>query len=542
MGGAAKREAGLHHRLARFIGWDLPEVVAWDGSAVPLYMEVLAPMLFVEQTRGWSGLAAVMPRYLRIRDPERRAIEFLMGLSGLTRARELEAVNAELAELKANWRAAVEAFGVRVSQVGGLVQGLPQDPPADWPLSPPVVVRILHDDSWVSADDVASALRKELAAATDELPLVKQFAGQATEQLRVEEERLGRLAAQMASASRDVAEQRGELEALDVRIRAVEEDRARYQDAIRLANLGSLQHLAVADSRCPTCDQSLPHTLIGDPARPVMTLEENKQLLDGELQTFRAMRVDAQRVLTASRQKVVGLRRAVEDTRADVRSLKATLTQNGDAPSRALIERQIRLAQRIEQLDEILTSLVSLDETLGPIAHRTRGLKAELARLAGEKPTADDDAKLAAFGDSIREQLGAYGFSSWPPQEIEIAPDSYLPQRSGQTLLPTDLSASDSVRLIWAYLTGLLEVARNFETAHPGLLVFDEPGQQEISDASLRALLTRLRLASEHNQQAIIATSKSRDELNSMLDGIPATRNDYAGHVLRAPKASTTST
>jgi len=71
-GGSAKREAGFHHLLEKLMGWELPEVTNWDGGAVKLYMEVVAPFLFVEQTRGWGWIASVMPRYLRIKDPERR--------------------------------------------------------------------------------------------------------------------------------------------------------------------------------------------------------------------------------------------------------------------------------------------------------------------------------------------------------------------------------------------------------------------------------------------------------------------------------------
>jgi hypothetical protein len=492
MGGAARREAGLHHRLAAFVGWDLPEVATWDGGTVPLYMEILAPFVFVEQTRGWSGIGAVMPRYLRVRDPERRAIEFLGGLSGLTRARDRDVIVSALGEIKADWRAAVEGFATRVAEIGGTYEGLPKDPPADWPPSPPVTVRVLMDDQWTPLDRAAENLRAQLEEASRELPLVEQVADKTAEELRLAEERLSRLSAQLAAANRDVAEQRGECEALNERIRAIEEDRERYQDAIRLSKLGSVQALAVAESRCPTCDQHLPSTLLGAHARPVMTLEDNKTLLDEERQTFVAMRADAESVLHASGQRVVGLRRELDDARAEVRALKATLTQNAKAPSRAIIERQVRLAQRIEQLDGVLDILIALDTALGPLAERNRHLQADLKRLSGDALTSEDQARLSAFGDSIREQLGLYGFSSVPPNEIEIAPDSYLPQRFGAPLLSKDISASDNVRLVWAYLTGLMELARQFETPHPGLIVFDEPGQQDISDASLQGLLVRL--------------------------------------------------
>lgn len=530
--GAAVREAGLHRRLAQFVGWDLPEVTTWDGKSVPLYMEIIAPMLFVEQTRGWAGIAAVMPRYLRVRDPERRAIEFLAGLSGLTRARERNVIAAEIAELKAEWRAAVGAFTAQLSEIGGRHENLPKDPPADWPLTPPVVVRVLNADEWVTLDRALEVLRAELADASQELPLVEQVADETSRQLRVAEERLARLAGQLAAANRDVADQRGELEALDVRIRAIEEDRQRYADAIRLTQFGSVQQLAVSDARCPTCDQQLPDTLVGDPARPVMTLEDNKLLLDEERQTFSAMRADAERVLLASGQKVVGLRREVDDTRADVRALKTTLTQNGKAPSRAIIERQVRLGQRIEQLEGVLDATVSLDQRLGPMANKNRQLQAQLARLAGDGLTDEDRAHLSALGGSIRDQLKRYGFVSVPPDEVEIAPDSYLPYRLGEPILAKDLSASDNVRLVWAYLVGLMELSRQFDTAHPGLVVFDEPGQQEVSEESLKALFERLATTGEHNQQAIVATSKAREELTSLLGDVTAHRNDYDGHVL----------
>jgi hypothetical protein len=533
MEGAARREAGLHHRLANFIDWDLPDVARWDGSSVPLYMEILAPMFFVEQTRGWSGIASVMPRYLRVRDPDRRAVEFLMGLSGLTRAQERETVSAALADLRADWRANVEAFSTRVEEVAGRHEGLPKDPPADWPPRPPVVVRVLLDDEWVALNDALSRLRAQLEVASQELPIVEQVANQTAQELHSAEQRLARLAAQLAAASRDLAEQRAEFEALSTRIRAIEEDRQRYADAIRLASLGSVEPLAVSDARCPTCDQSLPHTLLGDHARPVMTLEENKQLLDEERQTFMAMHADAERVLVASRQRAVALRREIDDARSDVRALKATLTQNAKAPSRAIIERQVRLAQRIEQLEAIADVLVELDETLTPMAMESRRLQAELRRLSGEQPSDEDRARLSALATSMRDQLREYSFSSVPPDEVEIAPDNYMPFRAGEPILPKDLSASDNVRLIWAYLIALLEIGREFQTPHPGVVVFDEPGQQEVSDESLQALFGRLADTGVHNQQAIVATSKERDQLTFLLGDIPATRNDYDGHILQ---------
>ncbi|HKB51662.1 MAG TPA: hypothetical protein VKC63_09545 [Solirubrobacterales bacterium] len=404
--GAARNEAGFHHRLAELIGWDLPEVASWDGSSVLLYTEVIAPLLFVEQTRGWSWIASVMPRYLRLRDPEQRATEFLLSLDSLTRAAER---------------------------------------------------------------DILVARREE-----------------------------------------------------------------GYDDAIRLRDFGSTQALAVDQGSCPTCDQPLPTTLLGVEIGPVMTLEENRALIDGELLTFKAMRDDAREVLLASRQRLGALRGELNETRRSIRSLKGALTQNGEAPSQAAIARQVRLADRIEELEGLEQALAAVGEDLGKRASEYREVNAALQKIGARGTlTEGDEAKLEAFAELLREQLGEYGFSSVPPEEIELAPDNYQPMRAGSPLRPEKLSASDRVRMVWAYLVGLLEMARRFETAHPGLLVLDEPGQQEVREESLAALFRRLARSAEYNQQVIVATSKSGAAIASMLNGAEASLTEIEGYALK---------
>lgn len=274
MSGAAKREAGLHHHLAEFIGWELPEVTTWRGDSVRLYMEILFSLLFVEQTRGWAAIAAVMPKYLQVRDPDRRAVEFLMGMEALTRARDHDELIAELSDLKADWRATAEGFRARVLELGGLVEGLPRDPPAAWPPPVAIGVRILSGEQWEGLGDALSALRSELRSLSEDVPRVEDVAEATMQELRDAEARVARLTGLVGAASRDFREQQGELDALEQRLAALEEDRERYADAIRLAGLGSIQQLAVESTRCPTCDQHLPHTLLGDQLRPVMTLED----------------------------------------------------------------------------------------------------------------------------------------------------------------------------------------------------------------------------------------------------------------------------
>jgi hypothetical protein len=538
--GAAAREAGYQHRLAEFAEWQIPQVSGWDGGSLPLYIETIAPYLFVEQTRGWSWIAAVMPRYLRIRDPEQRATEFLLSLQSLTKARERDALLARRDEVRDQWRSRVEAFLERSGEEGARVENLPRDPTAEWPPAVAPTIRLLADDRWSALGEVLASMRAELADASREIPRVGEIADQIAGELASAEAAASELSGRLAGASRDVREQRAELREVEERLEALKEDRARYDDAIRLRAFGSRQDLDFDRGHCPTCDQVLPATLLGTDVGPVMTLEENRTLIDEEAKTFGAVREDAREVLVSSVQRQRAIDAELNEARREIRSLKATLTQSASAPSQAAIARQVRLGDRIERLEALASELVGLEEELGERADAYRRVSGELAELAERGGLTDQDrGRLADFQALVREQLAEYGFNSVPAAEVEIAPDDYMPVRGGLALRPHDLSASDCVRMVWAYLIALLELARSHDTAHPGLLILDEPGQQDIQDESLRALFARLAVSASYGQQVIVATSKSPAETEALLGGTDARLLDVKGYVLKPEEQPT---
>lgn len=70
--GSAQNEAGFLHKLAEFVGWQLPTVRRFNGSECPLYLEAICPLFIVEQKHGWSGIQANLPTYFAIREMARQ--------------------------------------------------------------------------------------------------------------------------------------------------------------------------------------------------------------------------------------------------------------------------------------------------------------------------------------------------------------------------------------------------------------------------------------------------------------------------------------
>jgi ABC-type ATPase involved in cell division len=102
---------------------------------------------------------------------------------------------------------------------------------------------------------------------------------------------------------------------------------------------------------------------------------------------------------------------------------------------------------------------------------------------------------------------------------------SYKPTREGFDVLH-DVSASDNIRVIAAYLTALLELAREFKTNHPGLLILDEPRQQNMKWGHFAKILERLAAAGRHGQQVIVATSDQHQRFAELAPELLSNRVD----------------
>jgi ABC-type molybdenum transport system ATPase subunit/photorepair protein PhrA len=59
---------------------------------------------------------------------------------------------------------------------------------------------------------------------------------------------------------------------------------------------------------------------------------------------------------------------------------------------------------------------------------------------------------------------------------------------------------------------------------HPGILILDEPRQQETDKVSVAALIQRLARSSANGLQVVFATSEDPIDLDRFLAGLPHTR------------------
>lgn len=517
--GAAQREAGFHFEFARFLGWELPKVTRMDGSEGPLYLECLFPYFFVEQKHGWSGVQARIPTYLGIQDVSKRSAEFILSLDAMDMVLEVQRIESAITLLESDWKSVERSIVDVAGRAGILVHGIPKKPATAWRRDEQVTLEVDSGSGWVALDDEVSRLAETLRARTErEVRPVGESAPEIEAALTESQERAAQLSIVLSSAIEDWEQAKRQAQSLELRIEALEEDLRKHRDAALLQRLGSSGDFGTDYEVCPTCGQSLPDGF--EITDYPLTIEDNITHLEKELSTFRSMALDADRVAEINQVRVSRLREELESLRATIRSQKDALVSPSALPDPAKLVERLRLEERVKALRAVRDSIESSIDELESLAATWRRNKEALSTLKRRELTTSDGGKIDSLRSSLITQLNAYGFRSLEPSSIDISKKTYRPNHEGFDL-GFDLSASDMIRVIWAYLFSFMEVSREFQANHPQLLIFDEPRQQEAARPSFQQLLNRAALNGAAGSQIIFATSEEEHDLASMLEGLP---------------------
>ncbi|QSZ51242.1 AAA family ATPase [Arthrobacter sp. D5-1] len=515
MAGAAQRESGFHHFLTNFLGWNLPLVSYMDGSEKPLYSECLFPFFYVEQKHGWSGVQARIPTYFGIREVGKRSFEYVLGLDVFERILQRQRLSSNISELEGSWRAALTdlkntaiAAGVAISREPHRIADSLEEDSA----SPTAFV----DGTWLPLESAIARLRQGIAK-KEAAPTASPNSASLEKELEEAEDSVRLLVTGLALLieERNALQEQGSQ--LDIRLEALNEDLQRHKDAALLVRLGAKHAKSLAeDHTCPTCHQEVNDGM--DISTHPMTVDENIAFIDRQCSTFSAARDDVVRTLDAMRVRERSMRDSLERLRQRVRRLKEALLGPERATSIAEISQRNALQDQLDKLLQHQRSLEKPRELLRSLSVSHKEQAEALKALKASDLTESDKSKLVKVEQYLRDQLRRYHFHSLKPAEVEVSRDTYRPAHEGYEL-GFDLSASDMIRVIWSYLFAVLRVSDEEGGNHLGLLIFDEPKQQETASESYAQLLKEAGDQGRRGSQIIFATSESRQTLLKMLEG-----------------------
>lgn len=539
-GGGAKRPEGFHRFLETFLGLNLPRVPTTNGGETKLYLQAVFAALAVEQKRGWTDYIANIPFY-GIRDARTKVVEFLLGMDVFETNAERNRLNTESIEIDADWRKVYNELRREANPFGAVIDGASATPSALFKEGE-ASVRKLFGSSSIPLTEHISQLRAEHATLQKQAEQYHKVSGaEAIHSVTVAMDELQSLSLLHERATALHAEQRVSLKDYERLLKEANEDLERNNTAAKLRDLGAKHDVATAIDKCPTCNQPVDDTLLaGAVTGPQMDLATNIAYLNSQRRMLMRQIAGLKAGLQAAEVRVTELATRIASKRDLLTAMRGDVT-SGASESKAIVRRQVQIEVEIEALEKLQTKATELFRLLGQIALRLIANQTARSAMPREAYSTADIERIKHFQHYFRANAGSFGYESARIDEIEIGKDTLVPclaqmeLREIRTDIKSDSSASDFVRLIWSYLLALHQTSATPSSPgnHPGLLMFDEPGQHSMAVNSQHALLKQL--ASETDLQSIVAASfdEAEEVFRQATLGIQYTLIEWDGKLLR---------
>ena len=503
--GSAKSPKGFHFWLERFIGWSLPEVSKHDGRPAKLYFELIFPLFFIEQKRGWSEIQANTPTYYKVKDAKKSAIEYCLGVEDFSNRNNISVLKRRLENIENSWEE-VKSSAISMAEFASMRVDFQSNIDSEL-FFPLVEYSLQNSDKPSSIQSVLKGLEANLENINSNIktwPLYDQLA----ELLSKRRELMDKFS---------VINQREEalnasLDSNDSKAGRIRDELTRYRQLKRLSDVGAQLQLPVETKECPICGTDMLDTL-SSKTDGVLSLEDNIKYLKNQLDFYLNIKnreeielqglASEKRIFDSQLTEITG---KIESLRSDEEQFLSLYGDN--MRERIELEKEINVYKKMAVQQDLLN-----DRARG-LHDDWRECSEKLEHAKKSKSGLVSNATLQKLEDQLKENLIEFGYRSANIKYLQISPYTLRPELNGFDIV-ADSSASDYIRIIWSYTLALLQLASDEETAkHGGFVVFDEPRQHETDKESFKSLLKRATSIKDCGGQVIIATSISVSELD----------------------------
>lgn len=516
---------GFYNWLSSFIKIELPQVS--NNSRVdnysPLYLQLVFSALFIEQTKGWSDFFATMP-YFGITKAKEKIVEFILGLNELKLSTQKDILNKEKNRIIEDWRKTIKSFSYLEKQTNSTIINVPEELTTDEVLINRVdVVFTTSEDEKISFDELLDQKTITVNELENKpISTIKENREETIIEFNKQKQEYSQLKDYIEKFEDKLRIEKQQLSNLNNQLKTVEIE---IKDHINLKKVFSENIInKYGANQCPTCSQEVPINLISTKniKIPQLTLEENTNFLRSQKSIIVSSIGSLKKTINEKEALLLYFKNSLRQKEVLIKSLSKDLISDDRAFSESEVVRKLQIEREIESLLILKDSIQGLKEELRTLANKFHNNNIKIEGLG--KSEKEDELKLSKFENQYKDYLSKFGYDSNKMYQISInrkEPFKYFPVYKAyrDDVTPQSIrinsSASDFVRNIWAYTISLLINGIN----HPGVIIFDEPGQHR---TNLRSLKELFKVCSEiTDKQTMIFTSIDRpleNEENEKLD------------------------
>ncbi|GGA77222.1 hypothetical protein [Ornithinibacillus halotolerans] len=508
---SATSNKGFFTFLESFIGLNLPKVPTTDDKERKLYLQLVFSSMLIEQKRGWSDLFSGMPHF-GIREPKKRVIEYLLNMDTLKNEKLRYSLKIKESRIAEKWKQIYFETAKKLENIRLVLKGVTEKVEIIDDPSQQIKVVYQNEDQVLTIEEYIELKRKEYnnlikikPRDIDNFQELKIELKKIEEDIIVHEEKIKQLKINMNN-------EESSLGRLLNSLKLIQTDILNNQDAKKLRNLGSEEGFNSFKDICPTCNQPISDTLlVSQNVADVMDIDDNIKHLKSQEKLFEY----------AIEQKKINIKNIenniliLENTVTKMYQL-SRITRNDifaidGSVSESTIYKKVELNNTISELEKIKAEVGAAINEFKELSEEWKQYLGDLSKLPKNKFTSLDEKKIKSLRDYFVSNLKVFGYrSSSDINKVMISRDTYMPIIENFDL-KFDSSASDHIRRIWAFTIALVQTSNELNGNHPGILIFDEPGQHSIVVEDMKAFLECLIELAAETQIIVGITIKETD-------------------------------
>ncbi|WP_226670336.1 hypothetical protein [Metabacillus litoralis] len=508
---SATSNKGFFTFLEAFLGLDLPSVPSTDDKERKLYLQLIFSSMLIEQKRGWSDLFSGMPHF-GIREPKKRVIEYLLNMDTLKNEKIRHRLKIKESRIVEKWKQVFHETDKNIRNMGLMLKGVNEN--VEILEDPDQLIKVIYqdDDRTLTLDEYIEMKRNELQSLIKVKPKEIDNFHELKKELRQIEEDVIEHEEKIKQLKINVNNERSSLDRLLNSLNLIQTDITNNHDAKKLRNLGSKEGFNSFKDICPTCNQPISDTLlVSQNVADVMSIDDNikhlksqEKLFEFAIEQKKTNIKNIESNISILENTVSKLYRLSRVTRNDIFAIDGSVSES-------TIYKKVELNKTIEELEKVKTDIEETKEEFKQLSDVWKQYLADLNKLPENKFTNLDERKIKSLRDNFVSNLKVFGYrSSSDINKVMISKDTYMPTIENFDL-KFDSSASDHIRRIWAFTIALVQTSNELNGNHPGILIFDEPGQHSIVVEDMEAFLDSLKILAAKTQVIVGITIKETD-------------------------------
>ncbi|NEZ93435.1 hypothetical protein EXM69_16130 [Clostridium botulinum] len=517
--GAATNPKGFHTFLEKFIGLNLPIVPTYDDNERKLYLQVLFSGIFIEQKKGWADLFACLPTYMKIREPKKRVIEYLIGLESLDVEKLKQRCKDRENNIKKDWEELYIKINVILEKYKCRVSTLKSKPEIinEEEINNIKIYKNISDGESIEIDKYIESLELKMDELESKKETVGDNVGDLEKLLSNKQEALINDENSMISQKKKLIYEQSTVKSLEENLNKIDDDLISNKDVRKLKKMGSTQDLMLNRNICPTCNQAIKDILLPQNNEfNIMGIDENIRHLEAQKNMLEFAISTHKYNIKQIEENVNKLHKNILTDRRILRSVKNDLYTIDNNISETVIREKVLIQNEIEELTEEISNVKNLSKEFISLSNDWKNLINDKAKLPKDKFTEKDKIKIKNLRNSYIKNLELYEYSSTINiRKIEISEDKLIPLINGFDM-KFDSSASDNIRAIWAFTFALMQASFENHGNHPQILIFDELAQQSMVKKELYNFFKSL-LDFKREFQTIIGITIDSDEVMNSI-------------------------